>query len=372
MPPVSSHIRSGFSLSGHDGRRPGTRVPTDAVARRLFPTVSDEELAALAQFQDEARREIRAPTLFENPGYHFLLQIYAARIDEQVARYGRWPGLSNPPVFGLISLGQVNARTIRVPHNNDYLVLVDEELFTFLYLFAKAVALAMPAAPTRVGGGDWRPSSTPIDFIREHLRSTPEAVYRFGDVVLAFAMTGRASAAEPHTVSPERQELATALCEASELFVIAHEYTHVLEGHLKRALPYNVSENNDVVVQSLLSVADEGIADAIGLDLTYRALNLGGHHDHFARWGFELFAYANEILMKSIGILRAGTEQGMHSGESHQHASFDFRRLAVDMRDTSTAGRVMRLVLTELWNMTRPAIVASHRRGARPSQTWEA
>lgn len=371
--------------------RPTPRPPTyntPESIRSIFPNATDEDIAGLMGFLTEMDSSIRPPTRYEGV-HHVAVQGRAAQLDEVVALHGRWSTPVAQPLFALMNMGHVNARTIRAPDTGDYIVLVDEELLEFLYLFSDSVALALPDGQQTVGGG-FVFSTRPAD-IRAHLRQDTDALMRFVELVLNYAMAGRASHTGPHALPTATQGFATRLDQAAETFVLAHEYVHVLEGHLNDGRRDATGVDGEQVSQSLWSLTLEGVADLFGLDLTLKALGTSGDAV-FAYWGAELFLYANEILLKAISTLRSGHElDGLRPHEMHQHATFNFRWKALEFmaRDqlkntvsdkaelerrwaaVSTGLHAIRDTMTELWNMTAPLLRISHARGARPSSLWD-
>jgi hypothetical protein len=373
---------------------PGRPTPRPAMyntpesIRSIFPNASDEDVAGLRGFLTEMESLIRPPTKYEGVE-HVAVQARAAQLDEAVARHGRWSAPVAQPLFALMNIGHVNARTIRAPNTGDCIVLVDEELLQFLYLFSDSMALALPVRRHRPGEGVV--FSTSSAEIRTHLQQDTQALMRFVELVLSYAMTGRASHARPHALPTAGQGLASRLDQAAETFVFAHEYVHVLEGHLSDGRRDVTGFDGEQVSQSLWSLTLEGLADLFGLDLTVKVLANSGDA-LFAYWGAELFLYANEILLKAISTLRSGHEiDGLRPHEKHQHATFNARWTMLEfmardqLRNTthdeaeferrwaaaSQGLHAIRDTMTELWRLTAPLLQISHARGARPSSVWD-
>lgn len=353
-------------------------------AERGFPDLLSGLPAAVGAFVNDTGRLIRPATRYENPALHWMLQTLAIRIDEQVATTYRGPQVGKPPVFGLMQTSRVNARAVYLPESGEYIILVAEELFTFLSLMAEAVALALPVERTLVKGKELLAVSWAAAAIQRRIAGNSDALVRTADVVLAYVVAGRASAAKPYSIAEPHARVAEILRDASELFVVAHEYAHVMEGHLRRGLPASGH-----LAPTLLSLTDEALADGRAVLLAGHALERAGNGIYWGFLGAELFLYANEILLKAIGILRTGNARGLTKDESYQHASFDTRRRAVGtvLRDqvAKVARRansaeaatsvnellgMVRLVLDELWTHLQPMLLRAHRRGTRPSEAW--
>ncbi|HEX5407113.1 MAG TPA: hypothetical protein VFX16_32960 [Pseudonocardiaceae bacterium] len=353
-------------------RRPPTPRPptynTPESIKSIIPNATADDIAMLRQYLTEVDSSIRPPTAYEGL-FHTTVQLHAGQLDAAVARFGRWPSPGVPPVFALMDVGHVNARTIRVPTTGDHVVLVDEELLKFVAQLSHTVALAFHAQP----------------------RNDNNALLSFLDVVLHYVMTGRVPDAQRARLPQPSEVLASTITQGAETFVLAHEYVHVLEGHLNDGRHDVTGVTDGRVSQSLWSVVQEGLADTIGLNLTIAVLGEAGHDMRFAYWGAELFLSANEIMLKAISQLRTGDETGMREHERHQHAIFDTRRQAMEymMRnalqqaspDKSASEQrwptirgelhAVHDVLAHLWSELAPLLRISHARGARPSSVWE-
>jgi hypothetical protein len=395
------------ACGGQDGVTASLPITPEAI-RAVYPDVTSEQAAEMSTFVSEVDSEIRKATRFEQPYWHLYLQAIVAQIDGQFARLQRGNALRGLPVAGLINTGTVNARTIRVPNTGDHLILVEEELFTFSLLFSRAVAMALPMEKVGPNEDAWLSYSTTIDEIRAHLRVHPDAVKRFSDAVLAYSTTGRASQASPYPIGYESAPLALKLDSATVSFVIAHEYVHVIYGHLKDPLHEKSNTGSDAIAPTVWSMYQEGLADRTGIELVSRVMQGASGHDpdfalwdgkycqlspYYAYWGAELFLHCNEIMIKAIALLRTGNEQGMHEHERYQYELFRLRRQGLEVgfsalvkkgyEDAGRAGfeddwktiskglHAVGDVLCELWRRTLPLIKLSHTLGVRPSASWE-
>jgi hypothetical protein len=355
--------------------------------RAIHPNFSEDEAETVANYIAQLNSAIRPPTPYEGV-FHRNVQLSAGRLDEAVARIGRWPHLTRPPLFALMEYGHLNARTVVAP-TGDHIVLVDTELLQFLFLFSKAVAFAIPdAPPSRSGKLGF--SAKPAD-VAAHLRRNREPLSRFVDVLLAYATTGRASSAAAYQVSPATLNLYSVFLGSAETFVLAHEYAHVLERHFDRFPDYFSGVSGGEVRQSLWSLGLESAADGVGLELVAVAKSDEGYDLTMHYWGVELFLHANEIALEAISLLRSGDEHsGLRQHERHLHASVNVRRtmLPRTLRNDLNRGLgeerarevwaqiegglpMIRDVVDLLWQHAKPILVAAYRNGARTSPVWD-
>jgi hypothetical protein len=352
----------------------------------IDPNFSEDEAEEVASYIARLNSSIRPPTPYEGV-FHRHVQLMAGRLDEAVARLGRWPHLTSPPIFALMEYGHLNARTVVAP-TGDPIVLVDTELLQFLFLFSKAVAFAIPdAPPSRSGKLSF--SANPVD-VAAHLRRDREPLWRFVDVLLAYAVTGRASGAAAYRVPPANQNLYSVFLRAAETFVLAHEYAHVLERHFDRYPDFS-GVSGGQVRQSMLSLALETAADAIGLELTAEASSDDGYDFTMHYWGVELFLHANEIALEALSLLRSGDDHsGLRQHERYLHASVNVRRTMLPMALRNDLTRALgeeqarevwtqiegglpmiRDVIDVLWQRAKPLLVTAYRKGARTSPVWD-
>ncbi|GAA3547922.1 hypothetical protein GCM10022222_34400 [Amycolatopsis ultiminotia] len=364
------------------GRRTTREMPDAGTVRAMYPNRTEAEIAEMSRYFAELDSAIRPPTRYEGR-HHRQVQVYAAQLDEAVARHGRWPAADNPPLFATTESGHGTAAAIRVPHTGDHLVLVDSELLQFLFLFSKAVALAVPAG-TPTPDGILRFATEPEE-IRANLRRDPQILFRFHDVVLSYAMTGSASRAEAYRVPPATERLYGIVMQSAQTFVLAHEYAHVLEGHLDDGDP-----GGEHLAPPQWPLPLEGVADRFGFELTLEVMKKAGYDLYFTYWGIELFLSANEILLKAISLLRTGDEHGLRHDERHRQAGFDARRrsletmLRTDLERASGKAtveaewdrigsglHVVRDIVHILWGETEPLLRKAHADGSRPAVWWD-
>ncbi|MFF7777235.1 hypothetical protein ACFZCG_22755 [Streptomyces tanashiensis] len=282
------------------------------------------------------------------------------------------------PVLGMLATGEINAVTLLAPDSQAHLVVFENELFNFANLFSKAVALAMPYEGSAAEGVTF---STDIDRVRRHLRDSPEAVHRFRDVVLAYLLHGRPSRARPYIPSQIVRGMGSILRDGMELFVLGHEYGHVMEEHVAdRRTPRRMLGTGDADVTEVAWMWEqEGVADLIGWDLCLMAMGdgLGPSLPHA---GVELFFSAGEVLERAVLLLMTGGDDPRPGPSTHpptglrrhivrEHAK---QRLGEDAAPPLQLGAAIHEIVEVLWEQTAPVIAELHRQGAVPDARWTA
>jgi len=371
-------------LQQSTSRRPSSPASwNERDIRSVYPDITDDDVAELAKFMAELNSSLRPPTEYEGP-HHLKVQVRAAQLDEVVTTHGPWQDFAEPPLFALWDAGRINAQTSRAPTTGEPIVFIDEELLHFLSLFSCVVALAAPVGRP-VSNGILL--STDMAEVRAKLKRDESMKIILYAVLLGCVMTGRTPREKLSAPDQYTSMLTGKLVSAAETFVLAHEYAHVLEKHLDDGMSDITGTDGQRVSQSLWSLAQEGIADRVGLFLA--AWTLGDQLTTY--WGAELFLCANEALLKAIAMVRSGRENGLREDERHQLATLRFRRDALewsvrDRLEKASNGKAgsegewarvgaqmhfARDIIQELWQHTAPLLRDAHERGARPDPMWE-
>jgi hypothetical protein len=157
-------------------------------------------------------------------------------------------------------------------------------LFLFALLLSKAVARAMPLRPTEDTGFSF---STDKDHIRQRIDSDDSVVHRFADVLLAYAATGRPGNAEQYFPEAHYGRLAEVLRNSMELFVMGHEYGHIILGHLSQAESTESTPSGAEEIR--YSWTQEYAADFVGANLMLRAMLRDEYDAPLSYWGADFF-----------------------------------------------------------------------------------
>lgn len=288
------------------------------------------------------------------------------------------------PTFGTLRTGQVNAMTIKVPAANEYVVVLEAQLFIFANLIGKALA---PAFAITERGFDLN-----YENLESRLTEDREVANRFAEAILAYAQHGQPHLATPYVMKPAHGLFAAQLVHSMERFVIAHEYGHVVNGdlgdgsaHLRRALAGNDVDTLDYSWQQELRADQHGlmmvVVSAIRPDrATTRsaAMNL-----LYASGGGDLFFTATDIMDRAISLLRTGDETrtkiGSHPPSAERRIvhreclKILMRRLGArddDLEALIRFSRCLELAAEHLWSRTRPLVAQAHAAGIRPATDW--
>ncbi|MFC7640158.1 hypothetical protein ACFQX6_03275 [Streptosporangium lutulentum] len=287
------------------------------------------------------------------------------------------------PLIGYLQTGQLNAVSMRVPgRSGDYLVLFEDEMLLFASKLSKAVAWAIPCGPSDANGMmtfEWG-----MPPVTERIEARPEVAEQFADIVITYAVTGGVGQAAHHMVPPGYLNLASMMRDSLEYFVLGHEYSHILLGHLdiaesrKGVLPASEAE---VLAYSWRQELD---ADWFGMVLSINALI--DHEDQDIPFGFigiSLFFDALDVMDRAVALLQTGDENARQLGS---HPPSDLRKrylrdflpqmaggdpeLSEDVRTALELADVQSEIIRLLWERTRPILLDLRRHGVSVAPTW--
>ena len=138
--------------------------------------------------------------------------------------------LAQSPLFGTLPTGRVNGIVISVPQSKYFIILIEEGLFGFANLASKAITRAFPLKKSDKEG--YATFSTEDADWMEEIDSNPDRAEKFAELLFAYLIGGDPHRSTPYLPEPQYDNLASAMRSAMELFVVGHEYGHIVSGHL--------------------------------------------------------------------------------------------------------------------------------------------
>jgi len=177
----------------------------------------------------ELKNEIKTtkvPTTIENAMWYSVLKdlskdVFAA------ARIMNCNLLEYDVALGTLPTGNINACVLPVP-TGGLIVILNQGLFTFANLMAKAVAVFFPLLDK---DGDGVSFSTDEKLIDDRINSNDDGHEKFIDACAAYFATSEPAAATPYILKSKQCFISDILRHSSELFVVAHEYAHIFLKH---------------------------------------------------------------------------------------------------------------------------------------------
>ncbi|NEK59911.1 hypothetical protein GCU56_18815 [Geodermatophilus sabuli] len=315
------------------------------------------------------------PTKYEHPTSYKIAKDLAVSIRQTGGRILRsapeWPTIATLPT------GRVNAMTVRVPGSAAKAILFESSFFTFANLLSKAVAAAMPYADR--GDGDYLSFSSDPENIKRRISSEPGVAERFFQAVAAYARFGDPSRAPQYALGWPHSHLAPVFRESMELFVLGHEYGHVIAGHLDPQSTPDIPAEGDFAADELeYSWRQEIVADHFGSVLSVAAMSSDGYDAALSASGGDLFFSAMDVMDRAVSLLRYGDESAQKLG-SHPPATMRremLRRGWSEYMDEAQAQSAVALadsvqVATGLlWERARKRLVDQYGPGSGVDTSW--
>lgn len=159
------------------------------------------------------------------------------RVFPQLSFSGELQKLNGRVTFSTLPTGQVNARTLIVPHTNTYLIVFDPAFFDFLYSISNNFAQAIDPKKAQEGAKQYAVSGREMPLSKAIHYGDPTVTESFFSTLSAFLGWGLPPPLHPY--DEEIFSLAEHLRQTGALFIAAHEYSHILLGHVQ---PSNANE----------------------------------------------------------------------------------------------------------------------------------
>jgi Zn-dependent protease with chaperone function len=347
--------------------------------QKYSPLYKPEQLqklrTELLKMADEQMAQ-ELPTRYENPLTYGIVLGLKQQIEEAAKELSMT--IPIPPLVGTLPTGQVNAMAIPVPSSGEYLVVFESELFNFALLLSKAVIVALPLVTGEDGHLELSTNNADVE---KHIAENPEAVDRFREVLFAYLFEGRPGAAPPYIPDPPYSDLASYLRDSLELFVMGHEYGHIIAGHVSAKQLTSTTIGGVRIDEYRRSWEEELVADSIGAALLLPAMTKRVQDLSLCYWGADFFFSCDEIIKRSLSIVITGEEKDEFQVSS-SHPPSASRRQA--LRDTLkqqlpedriqaplAVGRQIEQVIESLWNQTRSSLLEAHSQKRELAPVWK-
>lgn len=354
-----------------------TQELIEEILKKESPFMQPEEInerrtAMIEKIDELYKSELH--TRFEDPLRYRLMLLLMVQIEEAAEKLSIQ--IPERPLIGTLPTGRVNAMAVTVPDSNEYIVIFESEIFIFANRLSKIVVKALPFIGNK--NGRWTFSwKKDIKFDRI-IDENNEIFKRFQEVVLAYVLLGRPKVWPKYLLGGPYRSLASILLESMELFVMGHEYGHIIKGHLSAgqltAAAFGEEEINEIV----FSWQQELEADVVGLTLMLQSMKKRGLDLALSFWGADFFFSCIDIVERGVSIIRTGKENDQ-SRSSHPPAQIRREILRAHLRkwysrDVSKGpinlGITLERIIETLWERTRSALRRYHENGKKLAPFW--
>jgi hypothetical protein len=294
---------------------------------------------------------------------------------EAAARKGGY-NLPRRPVVGTLPTRDIQARAIPGPLGEGDIVAFESGLFMFTAVMARIITLSLSipgplfrfvAVPTLIITRSlsilpaWvRPSLLyERQAIVRHIASHPDVLLDFADLIISQTFLGTCQYSDrrdlPYGFHLEKRR--DRLLDAVDIFVLAHEYGHVIPGH--PGVRDNTTETE--------RYQQEFEADELGFRLTLSAIG----DPKWAYAGVVLFLTGIAIVDLAAAVIKTGEPRVMASA-THPSPPERLAKLSASLsklvpsdvcKAANELADVVKWLLGDLWKWLQPAFVAAHQKG---------
>jgi hypothetical protein len=331
-----------------------TELLVGLVGEPSYEAAVDERFHALEKYYLDSDGDMWSR--YERPDHRRRLAGLVTRIEAAAAERG-YP-IARRPVIGTLDTGDINAQAHPGPPGEGHLVVFESGMFGFSQLLAK---IAVQAIDARFNDNDALVFLGPGG-ITANVARRPAILGQFADLMFSQAVLGSCMFVDAYDVAPEHLPLSESFSEDIDIFVLAHEYGHVVLGHAD--LP---RLREDAAQAHRLELE----ADRVGLELAATAI--GARHWAFA--GASLFLAGVETVLRATSTFLIGRDEvpasPTHPSPAERRARLtellpagaDPRMVTPMLRMTET----MATSLDRLWAFQRPAFERGHQHGYPPA-----
>jgi hypothetical protein len=370
-----------FAATGEDFEAFESRSVDESVIREVHAALQLD--GSPEQSVERHRRQVeealaKRVTRFEDPLWASLLDDLMAMIEGAAAKVGI--PVTERPLIGTLPLGQLNAMALRVPSSDDHVIVFQAGVFGFFNLMTKAVAACFPAQRADDGRLSF---STDIERVREGLARDDTPATRFFDFLAAYIVVGHPHAAQQYVLTAPALHLANLWREAGELFVLGHEYGHIVGRHFEQLKPGDQQPLGPTEVEPLpLDWRMEFEADQYGTVLALSAMSAQRKINptlSFAAIG--LVFSVMQVVEKALGVMTGDAVPPHTKRDSHPPFADRLGVLVASLKrllrddDETYAGAVelastVDSVVAVLWETVEPAFHRLRQDGYTPAPIW--
>jgi len=222
------------------------------------------------------------------------------------------------PLFGTLHMQQFSAYITPHGNINDPVIIISDGLLAFSERISNVVALSF----------SFDKSEMDIEKIKAHIKQNKIGLAHFIDIMTAELMFGTSILIEPISehlfVDRQQGMMAMVLRDAFQTFIVAHEYSHYIDGHLGLPdLEYDDSIDESAYNKEVKSSGGirenyrrEHFADCYGLIIAINSMTHAGYPRALSFAGIYLCLSSIELMEKIIN-LRHRLDENYYQNSTH-------------------------------------------------------
>lgn len=338
--------------------------------RGSLGSVKADERAGWERTLEEWAEKLATDQFPDNAGnrsYYSLLSDLVEDARQAAVRLGY--KVPEEVTFGLLPTGQVNGRACAVPAGG-LVVAIDDGLFNFVYSLAKVIGTHCEVTVTEASGVGQLDVTWIDNDIARSVRDNEDANRRWLEILTATFGFGYPDMAPVRPLLEDRSYFILPVTTSAELFIIAHEFGHLILGHYERNhVASKLMLPGGVEVDEFNTRREEELeADRVGLELLREHHKSIGYSLDNTRWAVWFWAGClNIIEIMAGGPARTHPAAGLRSRRLLEHlASEDGTTI-----DTPSLGLDMYNVMGGLWAYNEQRLEEWLRRAKNGEVPWE-
>ncbi len=274
------------------------------------PSMSEHDKEQMRQ-QFQVEFQSTMPTKYQDiDGYSILTKLF--QTIETTAKHLSLT-ITSQPIIGTAYSKEYNAFAAKVPTTDEHLIVFEGELFILANQLAKIVAQCLP---------DFKISDESVSFsfktdrIKNHILTNKILQQRFADLVENGIRKEQATKMKQYYLQEPYGRLQWELLNSLELFVVGHEYGHIVLGHLANSSTFKCIIKQKEVEKISPSWTMEYEADLMGVTLLINTMNQESMAP-FCYCGAELFFTFLDLVDRVISFFDNGKEERSEGSQSH-------------------------------------------------------
>jgi hypothetical protein len=274
------------------------------------------------------------------------------------------------PMLASVPSSSINARALYCQESEEFIVLFTHGLYAFAFEMAKILSFAVPVDSRTGRLTSWDPN----DVVTRH----PEMVEQFIRVLESYVVNGNMRQVPPFQVDDSRKNIAGALIRVMELFVVGHEYAHIMLGHLSPARVVHRTIAGIDAFEVSQNRKDEIDADQVGLAIMFPVI---GNDPEWLLLGPEALLGCMDCVERCTTLLHDGPTQEPSVEFDDSHPDIETRRsymrkaarqaLGDDARTSIAMADGIRLTIELLWTRAEAHFVRLHAQGVGSSPLFK-
>ncbi len=337
----------------------------DRILRDLGTEHSDEEKLRLRELLIQTTNEYKKnlPTEYQDVNTYILLDTLFNKINESAKKISGDSKFIFPDkiIYGTVNINKFTALVKNTDtSNDDYLLLVSDCMFMFANLLAKSIGMLM-INNYEDDEGELFKFDISKDNISTSINYNFDAIIRFTDLILAYIVTGQAANAQQYTPNKKLESITCLIREAYELFVVGHEYSHVLLGHItnkdnsKNEVNEEVKIADEIIEQVISNWKEEHEAD---LQAAVLAINAMEEYDFATSYmGVDVCLITLVILERIDSLLGIESQKTFSHPPAEERRTFIYNVLSKKGEEIKDIYDANTYIVDLLWNRCMYIIV---------------